>query len=364
LLSGLSSGVVAFGDFLLEPRERRLSLAGRPVDLNARYLDALLLLTDRPGELVTKDRFMTEVWHGVPVTDEALTQCIRTLRRALGDDAARPRFIETVPRHGYRFVAPVSSAGGQTNESPAPVQPSVVEPAPPPAAAGSNARLLLLSAAGLSGGAAAGLIGGVGYGLLAATNPPPGTGAISVVLVMTCLCLLVGILGGAGVGAGVALAARWSEERLFRLMLGGALGGMLVGALGRLIGLDAFTLLIGSRPVAITGGSEGLIIGAVTGATAWLSLRQRRDPQRAALAGGMLGGAAGLLIVLAGGQMMAGSLAVLAAAHPQAPLGSLLGGPVLPLWARLASGIVEGATFVGALSLAFALSVRSPPPRP
>ena len=50
---------------------------------------------------------MGEVWRGIPVTDEALTQCIRTLRKQLGDDAARPRFIETVPKNGYRFVAPV-----------------------------------------------------------------------------------------------------------------------------------------------------------------------------------------------------------------------------------------------------------------
>ena len=56
---------------------------------------------------MSKDRFLDEVWRGVPVTDEALTQCIKTLRRQLGDDAASPRFIETVPKHGYRFIAPV-----------------------------------------------------------------------------------------------------------------------------------------------------------------------------------------------------------------------------------------------------------------
>ena len=53
----------------------------------------------------------------MPVTDEALTQCIRTLRRKLGDDANRPRFIETVPKHGYRFIAPVE----WSNEGPAKV---------------------------------------------------------------------------------------------------------------------------------------------------------------------------------------------------------------------------------------------------
>jgi len=61
---------------------------------------------------------MDEVWRGIPVTDEALTQCIRTLRKQLGDDAARPRFIETVPKHGYRFIATVgSSAVGEAAPS-------------------------------------------------------------------------------------------------------------------------------------------------------------------------------------------------------------------------------------------------------
>ena len=85
--------------------DRRLSRDDEPVELNARYLDALALLVREAGKLVSKDRFLDEVWRGVPVTDEALTQCIKTLRRQLGDDAASPRFIETVPKHGYRFIA-------------------------------------------------------------------------------------------------------------------------------------------------------------------------------------------------------------------------------------------------------------------
>ena len=85
--------------------DRQLRRGGEPVELSSRYFDALALLVAERGRLVTKDRFMGEVWRGIPVTDEALTQCIKTLRRQLGDDAARPRFIETVPKHGYRFIA-------------------------------------------------------------------------------------------------------------------------------------------------------------------------------------------------------------------------------------------------------------------
>src|SRR6476661_6848501 len=102
----------AFEGFVLDPADRRLKRDGDPVELNSRYLDALALLVREQGRLVSKDRFLDEVWRGVPVTDEALTQCIKTLRRQLGDNAARPEFIETVPKHGYRFIAAVEVEDG------------------------------------------------------------------------------------------------------------------------------------------------------------------------------------------------------------------------------------------------------------
>src|SRR5688572_29858336 len=101
-----------FENFHLDPRDRQLRQDDAPVELNSRYLDALALLVREQGKLVSKERFLEEVWRGVPVTDEALTQCIKTLRKQLGDDATSPRFIETVPKHGYRFIAPVTAASG------------------------------------------------------------------------------------------------------------------------------------------------------------------------------------------------------------------------------------------------------------
>jgi hypothetical protein len=74
------------------------------------------------------------------------------------------------------------------------------------------------------------------------------------------------------------------------------------------------------------------------------------------MAGGALGAIGGVLVSLGGGQMMAGSLMVLASAHPEAPLGTLVGG--LPATLRLASSAFEGAVFVGALSLAWTLVGR------
>jgi len=77
-------GRFRFDRFMLDPANRRLTESGAPVDLNARYLDALALLVRNAGQLVTKERFLDEVWRGVPVTDEALTQCIKTIAPRAG----------------------------------------------------------------------------------------------------------------------------------------------------------------------------------------------------------------------------------------------------------------------------------------
>lgn len=107
------AGSYRFDRFVLDPADRCLSEDGRLVELSGRYLDALILLVAEDGRLVTKARLLDEVWKGVPVTEAALTQCVRSLRKALGDEAGRPRFIETVPRHGYRFIASVTPVEGK-----------------------------------------------------------------------------------------------------------------------------------------------------------------------------------------------------------------------------------------------------------
>src|SRR6188472_3718725 len=104
----MAAGRYEFDSFSLDPVERRLFNGEVPVELNSRYFDALLLLLQHPGTLLSKERFLQEVWRGSPVTDEVLTQCIKTLRRQLGDSATKPHLIETIPKHGYRFIAAVS----------------------------------------------------------------------------------------------------------------------------------------------------------------------------------------------------------------------------------------------------------------
>ncbi|RYD96723.1 MAG: transcriptional regulator, partial [Sphingomonadales bacterium] len=262
------SGVLRFDRFQLDPQDRQLRRDGVTVDLNARYLDALTLLVREQGKLVSKDRFHDEVWRGVPVTDEALTQCIKTLRRQLGDDAARPRFIETIPKHGYRFIAPVEAGAA---ESPAP---PAVKAAPP---SGWN-RFLLLGAAGTVGAGAAGAIGGLIYGFAATSQS--GVGAVSVLLVLICLTILVALMGGAGVAFGIAAAGLFSGRQWQWSVLGGAAGGMVVGAVVKLLGLDAFNLLLGHSPGDFAGGLEGAVLGGAVGLGGWLAHRRSASLRR------------------------------------------------------------------------------------
>ena len=93
-----------FGEFVLSPRQRVLWRGGAPVALIPKYFDLLHLLIRRRHEAVSKQAIFTEVWSDVIVSDGALSQAIRILRRTLDDDAREPRFIRTVPRHGYQFV--------------------------------------------------------------------------------------------------------------------------------------------------------------------------------------------------------------------------------------------------------------------
>jgi DNA-binding winged helix-turn-helix (wHTH) protein len=93
-----------FGDFELSPRRRLLLRAGVPVPLIPRYFDLLHLLVRRRTDAIGKQVIFTEVWTDVVVSDGALSQAVRTLRRTLGDDSREPRFIRTVSRHGYQFI--------------------------------------------------------------------------------------------------------------------------------------------------------------------------------------------------------------------------------------------------------------------
>jgi TolB-like protein/DNA-binding winged helix-turn-helix (wHTH) protein len=96
-----------FGLFRLEVRERRLTREGYPVPLRGRVFDTLCTLIARHGCLVTKDELMAAVWPDSVVEETNLNHNICVLRRALGENATGQKYVETVPRQGYRFVAEV-----------------------------------------------------------------------------------------------------------------------------------------------------------------------------------------------------------------------------------------------------------------
>lgn len=93
-----------FNEFILSPQRRVLVRNGRQQPLIPRYFDLLVFLIERRGEAVHRRDIFDRIWSDVVVSDSALSQAIRTIRRVLGDDPREPRFVGTVSRHGYRFV--------------------------------------------------------------------------------------------------------------------------------------------------------------------------------------------------------------------------------------------------------------------
>src|SRR5262245_54980228 len=98
-----------FGPFVADRLRYRVVRGDEVVELTPKLLDLLFHLVDRAGVLVTKEELLDALWPGANVTDNALTQAVSELRQALGDDAGDPRYIKTVARRGYRFIAPVAA---------------------------------------------------------------------------------------------------------------------------------------------------------------------------------------------------------------------------------------------------------------
>ena len=93
-----------FSEFVLSPRRRILVRNGRELPLIPRYFDLLVFLIERRSEAVHRKEIFGRIGSDVIVSDSALSQAVRTIRRVLDDDSREPRFVRTVSRHGYRFV--------------------------------------------------------------------------------------------------------------------------------------------------------------------------------------------------------------------------------------------------------------------
>jgi eukaryotic-like serine/threonine-protein kinase len=140
--------VLRFGVFEIDTQEGELRRSGMRQKLAPQPFQVLQMLLERPGELVTRDELQKRLWPTGTVTDYdlALKKCVNRIRQILADSAQSPRFIETVPRRGYRFIAAVERVGGNGSPSvadatkngspavpPAPEMGSILSPAPTPA---------------------------------------------------------------------------------------------------------------------------------------------------------------------------------------------------------------------------------------
>ena len=329
MTSALPPEPLRFDAFEIDRANRQLRRDGAEIELGNRYFDALVLLVEERGTLVTKDRFMDRVWHGIPVTDEALTQCIRTLRKALGDNAANPRFIATVPKHGYRFIASLPVDAPEHRFTPSSVA----------------------GACTIAGGAS-GIVAGFLYAAIA------GTGSAADLLVLAAMIGALGVLAGAGTGLGMAAAMAWRGRVDMAIIAGGALGGLLVGALGSLLGREGIAFVTGSAVGIVTGPFEGLLLGTASGVAGWIAARRERS-LAFALAGSIVAGAmAGAVIHASGGALLGGSLWSVADALPGMRLALSDLAPWSQSPARLLTAIAEGAGFASSLALGTGLALR------
>ena len=332
-----------FGEFTISPRQRLLLRSGQPVPLIPRYFDLLLLLIVRRHEAVSKDAIFTDVWTDVVVSDGALSQAIRTLRRTLGDDAREPRFIRTVSRHGYQFVhTPVTEEPDETNAAapspgafapPLPVAPLVdqllvatdpeeardlaeqlhtagtadamaqltarphhaaavaimrdarwnvpnsgdvpiLSDAEAPGAVIALVRLRLgdvkgavtrrwatAAGAGIIGGIAAGLLGGLALYVASDGRTPLKSG-----VALATIGAAAGGIGAAGIGAGLAAAEVLARSRrTLALVFSGAMAGALVAALAVALLHTLLAELFGLPNVDGGSALDGLGVGAAAG---------------------------------------------------------------------------------------------------
>ena len=435
-----------FGEFCVSPARRLLLQSGREVPLIPRYLDLLILLLARRHEAVHRREIFDLVWSDVVVSDGALSQAVRTLRRALGDDSREPLYIRTVSRHGYRFVFDgVTEEAEDERPSPPPSPPEPPAPIVATAAVGDPieraletllgdddpderrqaaeslhaadtaealrrldrrpgheaARALLRDArwdvpgagpvpllgqpggltaarilvamrlhralqlarrrwtAASGGGAAAGVVAGMLGGLalrLAPGSHPPASVAVTLGLVGA----IVGGLGAAGVGAGLAAAEAVARSRRdLALVLFGALGGGAIGALSSLVGRWALEGLFGRDLPVVGGGIEGLALGAASGLGYALTTPRREggmatprgtERLRVAAVTGLSCALAALAITALGGQLTGASLNFLARSFQGsqvglAPVARMLGEPELGPLSRSVIAAYEGAFF-------------------
>jgi DNA-binding winged helix-turn-helix (wHTH) protein len=450
-----------FDDYVLSPRRRLLARGGVEQPLIPRYFDLLVFLVEHRHEAVHRRDIFDGVWSDVIVSDSALSQAIRTIRRTLGDSSREPRYIRTVSRHGYRFVFDAvveedDDSVAQTAEAVAGMSPSLAAPAAPaePAQEGdpfepllerltvpapgaadeedvreaaellhglgtadalarlgtrpghARARALLRDtrwdtpgagpvplagvpgalrasselvalrlrragrivgvrwAAAAIGGGVAGVAGGLAGGSLLVAAPGS-TAPLAVLTVLAAIGGTCGALGGAGVGAGIALSEAVARSwRLPAVVCGAAAGGGLVGTLAQWLGRWTLSALVGVQ-LHIGGGIEGVVIGGAAGLGYVLATRETdvglaaprgRRRLRAVLLIAVACAAAAFVLTASGRPLVGGTIHAIAAGSRGAqailtPIGRLVGEPDFGSLAQAFIGTGEGAFFGVGLAL-------------
>jgi len=131
--------MLRIGDWCVNAASGQISRNGETARLEIRTMQLLLCLAERPGEVVSIDDLLNQVWAGVNVSPDSVYQAVASLRRQLGDDPKQPTYIATVPRLGYRMVAPVSPWADEP----------IAHPVPTVAARKPRARFVLAAGAAL-----------------------------------------------------------------------------------------------------------------------------------------------------------------------------------------------------------------------
>ena len=106
------------GDWWVDPQAGTIDRDGQARRLEPKVIDVLLLLAEHPDRVVSRQSIVERVWGARAVSDEPLTRCIASLRRKLGDDRSDPTYIQTIPKRGYRLVAPVVGARASMDHQP------------------------------------------------------------------------------------------------------------------------------------------------------------------------------------------------------------------------------------------------------
>src|SRR5829696_5900124 len=109
-MSSNSGHILQFKDFTIDIDQKVLLRGGVPIALAPKVFETLLVLIENHGRIVLKEELMKRLWPDTFVEEANLTFNIQQLRKALGDNARKPIYVETIPRRGYRFIAGVEIA--------------------------------------------------------------------------------------------------------------------------------------------------------------------------------------------------------------------------------------------------------------